>query len=89
MDDEIKEAIDALRNVVDQNFKTVFTKLSEIERSAFTSEQKIKELFEQTTINCTKLDEMNGKLDTITEIVTANGQGIEVISGRVDKLEGN
>ncbi len=37
--------------------------------------------------NCEKLNCMDKKLDSIIEIVTANGQGIEIISSRVDKLE--
>ena len=41
----------------------------------------------QVSINCTKLDNMDKKLDSIVEIVTANGQGIEVLSQRLDKLE--
>lgn len=47
----------------------------------------VNELKDQTLKNCSKLDNMDKKLDSIVEIVTANGQGIEVISDRVDKLE--
>ncbi len=47
----------------------------------------VTEIKKQTLQNCNKLDSMDGKLDSIVEIVTANGQGIEVISERVDKLE--
>ena len=47
----------------------------------------VNEIKIQTLQNCGKLDEMDKKLDSIVEIVTANGQGIEVISKRVDKLE--
>ena len=48
------------------------------------------ELKKQTLQNCNKLDSMKENTDmipAILEIVTANGQGIEVISKRVDKLE--
>jgi len=61
--------------------------VSEIHSSAFRSECEITELKKQVGINCNKLDSMDKKLDSIVNIVTANGQGIEVISERVDKLE--
>lgn len=48
---------------------------------------QVDSLTKQVGINCDKLDGMDKKLDSIVEIVTANGQGIEVISERVDKLE--
>ena len=47
----------------------------------------VNEIKTQTLQNCGKLDNMDKKLDSIVEIVTANGQGIEVISKRVDTLE--
>ena len=47
----------------------------------------VNELKNQIGINCKKLDSMDKKLDSIVEIVTANGQGIEVLSSRIDKLE--
>lgn len=47
----------------------------------------VRELVSQVGSNCTKLDNMDKKLDSIVEIVTANGQGIEVLSERLDKIE--
>lgn len=57
----------------------------------------ISEIKKQTLLNCNKLDNFETKLDEmkkdttfipqIFDIVTANGQGIEVLSGRIDKLE--
>jgi len=47
----------------------------------------VTELKEQMKLNCTKQDSMDKKLDDIIEIVTANGQGIEVLSKRLDKVE--
>ncbi len=47
-------------------------------------------LKEQIGINCEKLNEMKKNTDlipSIVEIVTANGQGIEVLSNRLDKVE--
>jgi len=48
----------------------------------------------QVGINCKKLDKIDNTLNdvkttvnSISEIVTANGEGIEVLSQRLDKLE--
>ena len=80
MSEDIPEWAVSLRKVMDENFKTVTGEIVELKK--------------QVGINCnkldsmdTKLDDADKKLDSIVEIVTANGQGIEVISDRVDKLE--
>ena len=57
----------------------------EIPRWAQELTTKVDALAEQVGKNCTKLDGMDTKLDSIVEIVTANGQGIEVLSQRLDK----
>jgi len=48
--------------------------------------KEIAELTKQVGINCNKLDKMKKNTDLIPqifEIVTANGQGLEVLSDRI------
>ena len=83
MDEETRAAIEALRRVIDENFKTVFS-------GSVKTDKAILELKEQVGINCTKLDKMKENTDLLPqmfELVQANGQGIEDLSGRIDKLE--
>jgi len=79
----------------DSEFRELFAGLDNKFTNLFNGlSSEVKGLREQVGINCKKLDgfevklnNMDTKLDTIVEIVTANGQGIEVISTRVDILE--
>lgn len=77
MDEETKRYLDQLVQKLDLRFTNLITE----------SNSTVLELKEQVGINCTKLDNMDKKLDSIVEIVTANGQGIEVLSNRLDTIE--
>jgi len=83
MDEEIKQEFDFMRHAMDGSFKTIV--------------KEILDLKEQVGINCKKLDNFEVKLNEIKEhtdilpqmfeLVQANGQGIEDLSGRLDKIE--
>ncbi len=88
MDEETKQF---LSNLVEHAFQDQHQKLGLEFKKIY---DDISELKNQTGINCKKLDNMNNTLNdvrttvnSISEIVTANGQGIEVLSVRLDKLE--
>ena len=88
MDEETKQF---LSNLVEHAFQDQHQKLSLGFKKVY---DDIGELKNQVGINCKKLDDMNDILhdvkttvNSISEIVTANGQGIEVLSERLNKLE--
>ncbi len=80
---------------MDEETREMFNRLFEATRVGFQAQDTtIKELSKQVGINCKKLDNMNDILNdvkttvnSISEIVTANGEGIEVLSERLNKLE--
>lgn len=80
-----------------KKLSSIDKKLVDLEKSALNSEVEIGIIKKQTLNNCQKLDNLSNEVKDIKdktdlipqvlEIVQANGQGIEVLSERVDKLE--
>ncbi len=92
-DPAVREALSVIKDTVDRLVNILQDPIeghSAIIKSCLNSESSITKLRNEITINCKKLDSMKENTDmipSILEIVTGNGQGIEVISERVDKLE--
>ncbi len=80
---EVKNEVSGLR----EQSSEVKNEVSGLREQSSEVKNEVRGLKEQVAINCTKLDTMNKKLDNVIEIATANGQGIETLSNRIDKLE--
>ena len=77
-----------------QEFLKLHNDISVLHNDISVLHNELSELKNQTLQNCKKIDRMSKQLDghTLTEIFdicTANGQGIETLSKRIDKIENN
>lgn len=84
--------------MVETDFKELVNGVSNLQEEFKKVVNKVDKLEKEISKNCTKLDNMDNKLvkiqsqlgghnlTEIFEICQANGQGIEVLSNRLDKL---
>jgi len=74
MDEETKKALEKITHIIEFNTHELY------------------ELKEQVGKNCTKLDKMKENTDLLPdmfEMLKANGNNLEVLSKRLDKVENN